>query len=54
MQMPYMFGERKSERDVKTDINVSISVKIGSNSWIEAEVLVKRDVKREVLSGTNL
>lgn len=34
--------------NVKTGINVSIypGVKIGSDSWIEAEVLVKRDVKR--------
>jgi bifunctional UDP-N-acetylglucosamine pyrophosphorylase/glucosamine-1-phosphate N-acetyltransferase len=34
--------------NVKTGINVSIypGVKIGSDSWIEAEVLVKRDVER--------
>ena len=34
--------------NVKTGINVSIypGVKIGSDSWIEANVLVKRDVGR--------
>lgn len=34
--------------NVKTGINVSIypGVKIGSDSWIEAEVLVKRDVEK--------
>ena len=34
--------------NVKTGINVSIypGVKIGSDSWIEAEVLVKKDVER--------
>ena len=34
--------------NVKTGINVSIypGVKIGSDSWIEAEVLVKRDIKK--------
>lgn len=34
--------------NVKTGINVSIypGVKIGSNSWIEAEVLVKRDIEK--------
>ena len=35
--------------NVKTGINVSIypGVKIGSDSWIESEILVKRDVKRK-------
>ena len=35
--------------NVKTGINISIypSVKIGSDSWIESEILVKRDVKEK-------
>jgi bifunctional UDP-N-acetylglucosamine pyrophosphorylase/glucosamine-1-phosphate N-acetyltransferase len=35
--------------NVKTGINVSIypGIKIGSDSWIEAEVLVKKDIERE-------
>ena len=34
--------------NVKTGINVSIypGIKIGSDSWIEAEVLVKKDVEK--------